>query len=702
MTLRPLITRHPLLSACVVVGLLAALIVLAHRQHLEQSYRTVEITVDGDDWTTLGRRTGTAPGVLYDALYRAGARSVTVYSASLRRLADSGRVTYLTGADVTNAARTSPIVGPLGDLLRGNRIQPGDTYVAGPRPLLEQIRIGLSAQLLPHMGTARATILDGSAPVLEIQGRGQELEDDSIGLLSEDVAAIREHHLAVEARIKNLHEVAPDGLEAFFARLRSAGERFTLIFDGNQVLGFDQLIPDVAAQMKSAGFAFGQIESFTARRRQRGDLDLARAVAPAVIRVFSLTPDELAGLSPDDARDKFVLAARERNVRILYIRPFLATSAGIDEVQANVDYVESISNDLRGAGFQMGKASSLPFEPIFPLWVVLMALGTLAASAIAVAEGARLLGRPVPARPLYVGVGIGLVLTVGVLAAHHLTLWSQALAFLAALAFPTLSLMGLLPAVGPAAPRPGADGGRARISGGGMIARSIGRLWALSGVTALGGVMVAALLSQWSFMMEIREFLGVKLAHIVPVAVLGLLLVAAEAPPGQLWPRLRAWGRRPLLLEYGVAFIVVGIAAVFALGRTGNAGLPVLGSVELRTRVILEHLVIARPRTKEFLIGDPFMVLTFALAMLGARRWLLPAALIGAVGQVGLVNSFSHIHTPLVYIILRTIYALAIGSAIGAVLVGVVLWSRRGPASAPARPDPAAAGVGGVGSPPMR
>ncbi|HKV45241.1 MAG TPA: DUF5693 family protein [bacterium] len=701
MILRQLMARFPLLSGCVVAGLVAALIVLAHRHQLEQSYRTVEITVDGDDWTTLARRTGTAPGALYDALYRAGARSVTLYAASLRRLADGGRVTYMTGADVTNVARTAPMAGLLGDLVRGDRIRPGSTYVVGPRPLLEQIRIGLSVQLLPHMGTPRATILDGSAPVLEIEGRGQELEEDSVGLLPEDAAVIRAHHLAVEARIKNFHEVAPGGLETFFARLRSLGERFTLIFDGNQVLGYDQLIPDVAAQMKSAGFAFGQIESFTARRRQRGDLDLARSVAPDVIRVFSLTPDELAGLSPDDARDKYVLAARERNVRILYIRPFLATSAGTNEVQANLDYVDSISSELRRAGFQMGKAAPLPSEPIPALWFALMALGTLAACAIAVAEAARLLGRPVPVPSLYAGVGIGLALTVGVLVAHHLTLWSQVLAFLAALAFPIVSLMGLLPTVGPAAPRGGADGGRARMSGGRVIAGSIGRLWALSGVTVLGGLMVAALLSQWPFMLEIREFLGVKLAHIVPVAVLGLLLVAADAPPGGLWPRLRAWGRQPLLLEYGVAIIVVGVAAVFALGRTGNAGLPVLGSVELRTRVILEHLVVARPRTKEFLIGDPFMVLTFALAMLGARRWLLPVALIGAVGQVGLVNSFSHIHTPLVYIVLRTIYALAIGSAIGGVLVGIVLWSRRGRAS-PAHPDPAAGRVERVGSPRMR
>src|SRR5262249_20834330 len=154
----------------------------------------------------------------------------------------------------------------------------------------------------------------------------------------------------------------------------------------------------------------------------------------------------------------------------------------------------------------------------------------------------------------------------------------------------------------------------------------------------------------------------------------GLALAAVDAPRGELWPRLRAWARQPLLLEYGIAIILIGVAVVFALGRTGNAGLPALGALEVKSRVILQHLVVARPRTKEYLIGHPFMVLTFALMALRWRRWVLPAAVLGAIGQVGLVNSFSHIHTPLVYVLLRTLYALIFGSVIGRALVAGVLF----------------------------
>lgn len=667
-TLGRLFHRYPLLSLCAACGIVAALVTLAQRFALERAYTTVEITVDGDDWAQLARRNGMNLEGLYAELYHRGVRSVTLYAASLRRLSDAGLATYMTGADVLNAARAGSLGGPLADLARAGRIHPDDTYVLGPLPVLRLVQAGFAIQ----MGAARTAMLTGSGPVLEISGRGPDLVDASLGMLPQQLQAVRAHRLAAEIRVRNFREVAPGGLEAFFAGLEQLGGRFTMIFDRDQVLGYDRLLPDVAAQMKQAGFAFGKIEAFSARRRQKGEETLARLVAPEVIRVFSLTPEELAGVSPDAARDKFVLAARERNVRILYVRPFLTTPAGVDAVAANLDYVGAIADDLSRAGYRLGKAAPLPASGTPGALFLLAALGTLGAAAMTAGEVGEALALPVPPRWLPAGVALGVLVTAALAAWHHTTLWRQLLALLAALAFPTLSMLYLVPGAGrrDAPPGPGGSGLRVALA-------SVGGLWAVSAVTALGGAMVAALLSEWQFMMELREFLGVKVAHVVPVALVGLLIAAASAPRGTLWPRLREWLRQPLRLEYGIAIIVVGVLAVFALGRTGNSGLPLATGLELKSRVVLQHLLIARPRTKEYLIGDPFMVLAFALAAVGARAWVLPAAMVGAIGQVGLVNSFSHIHTPLVYVLLRTVYALVIGSLLGAALVGLLWRSRR-------------------------
>jgi len=107
------------------------------------------------------------------------------------------------------------------------------------------------------------------------------------------------------------------------------------------------------------------------------------------------------------------------------------------------------------------------------------------------------------------------------------------------------------------------------------------------------------------------------------------------------------------------------------LFRSGNFGLPVFGP-EVRLRQALEDLLVARPRTKEFLIGHPALVLAAGAAALRLRAWVVPLAMVGAVGQAGLINSFSHIHTPLVLVVLRTLYALLIGSVLGAAALVVL------------------------------
>jgi hypothetical protein len=48
------------------------------------------------------------------------------------------------------------------------------------------------------------------------------------------------------------------------------------------------------------------------------------------------------------------------------------------------------------------------------------------------------------------------------------------------------------------------------------------------------------------------------------------------------------------------------------------------------------------------LIGHPALILSFVLAARGRRSWAFPLFLVGAIGQVSLLNTFCHLHTPLV------------------------------------------------------
>ena len=104
---------------------------------------------------------------------------------------------------------------------------------------------------------------------------------------------------------------------------------------------------------------------------------------------------------------------------------------------------------------------------------------------------------------------------------------------------------------------------------------------------------------------------------------------------------------------------LAGAGAVYIL-RTGNFGLPV-ANMEIVLREFLEKVLVVRPRTKEFLIGHPALYILLRERR-GKAAWLMPVAVIG---QLSMVNTFSHIHTPLLVTLIRTGYGLVFGYIIG-------------------------------------
>jgi hypothetical protein len=86
-------------------------------------------------------------------------------------------------------------------------------------------------------------------------------------------------------------------------------------------------------------------------------------------------------------------------------------------------------------------------------------------------------------------------------------------------------------------------------------------------------------------------------------------------------------------------------------------------------RHVLESVLSVRPRFKEFLVGYPAMMLVPALVPAHRRAvgWLL--ALGAGVGIGDIVDTFSHLHTPLLVSALRVFNGLWIGVVIGTILI---------------------------------
>jgi hypothetical protein len=646
------------------LGVAASVFILWSRWRIESRYRAVEIVLDGPDWEALALREGRNPSEVLAEARRMGATSVALYERTLRRLADRGEIAYLSGEEVLAEDFLANSSSATSRLHIDGGPQHGTIYIVGPAARLDELADTFSGLL----GAGRVARLGG---VLAIRGLQRDLEEMGLGFAVEDVEAYRRIGLQPVLRLRNIPGLTAEGLASIGTRLARLGSGFPVVFESVEVLGFERLVPQTAERLRGAGIRYGRIEVFSARRKQRGEDRLATEMRGEVIRLFSLAPEELMVLSQGDARDKFVRAARERNIRLLYVRPFPPT-AGIVGTDTNLAFVEALAADLRRFGLEPGRAAPLEAVRVSPIPRAIAALGAFAAMGVGLLVLGRAVGMPVSERFVWVLIALGMIVTVGVLFRGPLTLWLKLISLGTASTLPAVAIVHAIPH----------QPGRSPVWSG------VRALLVASAISVAGGVLVAALLTEWRYMMAADVFFGVKIAQLLPVLLVALFVWRTDRPARSWRATLRelwAWSAHPLLLRYAIGVTVAGVAAVILLARSGNFGLPVL-SIEERLRTLLEDLLVARPRTKEYLIGHPALVLAGVAIAAGWRAWVVPFAAVAAVGQGGIVNSFSHIHTPLLYAAWRTVNALWLGALIGAAAAGVVLAVAHRAAPSRARP----------------
>ncbi len=208
------------------------------------------------------------------------------------------------------------------------------------------------------------------------------------------------------------------------------------------------------------------------------------------------------------------------------------------------------------------------------------------------------------------------------------------------------------------------------------------------------GANTTSLLSDIRYLLEFDYFRGVKLVHIVPMAFLALVYLAhygageaaeegrregpagrapdVSGPPRDVVTEVARFLRVKVRAEHVALLVLAAVAGYIYIGRTGNTSGITVTSFELNVRAGLERLLVARPRTKEFLIGHPAMILAAWAALRGYRPFVYLLILAGSIGQVSAVNSFEHLRTPFALSLLRGVNGLVLGCAIGVAAMFVV------------------------------
>lgn len=671
------------------IGVVAALPLGALRMDMEKASKHVEYVFDYRDIIEVAEKQAQPQLFLEEQLAKlkeSGVMTMAVYESSLKELQQSSRLTYYSSRDAA--------------LLQGKFEQPGQNYTYilfnGPEEE-EKIAPIITSALDREEITYRNWSYGGRGGlVVEIpvaEAVMKTLDFDPMSLETIHDAGFRLLPRFSD-RVKPYDQKKMDVL---LGQLKELGVD-RVLFDGDKVKGAsDQAkansLNSFAALLNKYNIGITTIENL--KKPQQGINKLAYLTNYNVVRLYSLSVKDSMDMSPEAITDRFLLAAKDRNIRVFFLHGTAQASAdkakivhSLDNINEAMSGPDGIVATLTKAGFAPGQPE--PFKYDQPSWSKALR-GVVAAGAIALI--ALMVGAFIPG--VYIPVFLlGVIGSAGLYLTSRTSLMEQGLALGAAVSAPTLALIWVMNRIyartvgdrrivggaswsvgrsqsSKASHQPGAvydQGSQMKwIFPSATIGRRFGLAitWFVSAslISIMAIPLVFGLLNNITYSLVLEQFRGVSVLHLAPIALVAVYVLFYN---GQMSVgKLRSLLTKPITLTWIIIAAVIGIIGYYYLSRTGNAGQ--VSSIELVIRGWLESTFGVRPRFKEFMLGHPPLVLGLFLALRYRAAWLL--VIVGSIGQLTMVDTFAHIHTPLYISVIRLLLGWGTGLIIGCILI---------------------------------
>ena len=616
----------------------AAWTLTARIEEIDQS-QGVEIVIDGEAYTELK---SVAPGIDLQQLKDSGVTSLAVYQQSLEDFLDKGSLKRIEALDTVLAGDK------LQSELENNEIdiaqmENSALFAVFSDSLRKQIN-----NLAPELAADYSAEVINTADYdfLYFPNWHEQLEDLNLGYNEAQVKKARDSGLKLAYRSNNK-------LNAFSA-LKSNLELLkpeVLIFDGEEITGFPDKIEQTAALMRENNLIFGNVEAFIAA--QDGADKLAKLNNYQLLRTHSMQQDEVEQADDGEIISRYLLSVRERNVKLLYHKPYLK---GSQLAERNLELISKLSSELEAEGFQLGSSQTAAYFSNNSWHILAVLLGVTAA-------GILLLNYFTAFRYSQL-MNIFFILSAAagsfLLYTGREILLRQITALGSAVIFPSLAVIIFLLEK---------ERGAEDLEGGLSLSFVFSNFTAAVITALIGGVFVSAALNSSEFIFKINDFRGVKVAFLLPLIIISLYYLFRPGTKDlrQEIPRLleSVIKVKHIILAGGLALI-----AVIYIGRTGNFPLLPVPAWEITVRSLLEKLLYVRPRFKEFLIGHPFFIFSLYLSAQKRRElYFYPILMLASVGVITTVNTFSHLHTPFLVSLLRTFHSYWLSFAAALVLI---------------------------------
>ena len=472
----------------------------------------MEIALDYNELRALAGAEGVPLSAVLQQFHQAGAVSVTLQEDTVGALEEARRITAAEGISQNTTRLSLPQAGEASVLQTALLARVGDF-------LTHKTHFGVQSE---------ADGLAVNAPYNMVRGVGVGLDPEAAGL-------VRNAGLGIIGRVSNYNNVRPQEIAWTIGQLKQNGAS-TVLFSGDDVLGNKGfVVPDktkkangtngtnasdapavtTASVLQNNGLNYATVEF----GKQKGDAELVRAVPERVVRLHTILGSEMAVADMPGSVQRFLLAARERNIRVLFVRLFLGEA---NPLQTNTEYVRKITAGLQKAGLTVGRAHGYGPLSVSPTLRAFMGLGLAAAYLLLVDSVTGFLSGNTSIwvrAAAWGGAALLLLLPVAPAGGYK---GAEFAALACAFVFPSLGLLH-------------SDMLRPDRTGRPPLLSALLRFASATVITAVGACFVVGLLADRLFLIKSEAFVGVKVSELVPVLLVALVYGL----------RLRATGKRP-------------------------------------------------------------------------------------------------------------------------------------------------------------
>ncbi len=678
--------------AMIIIAFIVSAYLGYQRLAIEKYDRIYEVTMPYEEVVKMAAFTGQS---LDDALLKwrdIGVNSITLSEMTIHNLKDSGRFnlrSYFAGNDL---------------VLEGDRValeliaERLSNRLADKRQISfnEAGALVIEGNVNDFFKTSTRSKYDLATEQTRILGRAASIiEFIGLGFLDEDIELVKRSGLALRFRPAYVYGLqdAKYSIDQMLDYIDRYSKQPYICFSGNDVLGTDSELDYLASQLKARNIAAVMIETPVQREfvTQTGLQALVEAIDYQAVRAlstFDFIRDRYDYQIPfhhrgEEVANTYFRAITERNISVVFFKTYTRSGQLIDvpseHYKMNLAVLKQrlarhgIANisadwDTKTDNFYM------PSYHVDHRLVGIVALGVVAALFLLINLFYQL--------PNSINLSFSVVATVVLAALYLLNIKVAQLnlmfGLLATMVFALLSVYYII--------------WQARrlydleqpLTFGKVFLRGATVLLTAILLSLVGAAFEISFYADSKFLLEMAIFRGVKVSQLVPLLAAFIIAVyyfgkeilgKADLTRSQqlkyvLDLNVKIW-------QVLVAFVLLLLVALLLLrsGHENSIGTP---SIELFFRNTLEYFLYARPRNKALILGFPIVIIFMHVVNSKKYAWSYPVfAFLAAIGQVDILNTFSHLRTPLDLSIIRVFLAFLLSLVVYAFYtVGFMIFVR--------------------------